>query len=222
MPAEAHRIRTGDEAQRRGFRDLVVRAQAGDREAMDEVLSALRPHLDHLARPYAPPVRPVESTADLLQESCLRAWRKIDSFRVGRNDEETFALFRAWVGQIVRRMGVDAQRASRRKCRRPSRRILSIGPVRSGDSATTSAAVDPPGRTDRPSAHARGSELDREIREALGRMPDPRDAAIVRMHAFEGLSLTRISQRLNLGYDMVREHYWAAIERLKRDLREWL
>ncbi len=40
-----------------GFNDLVRRAQDGDRAAMDRVLETLRPHLEHLARPYANPAK---------------------------------------------------------------------------------------------------------------------------------------------------------------------
>lgn len=98
-----------------GFQDLVRRAQDGDRAAMDRVLEILRPQLEPMARPYADPGRPVESTADLLQEACLRAWRKIDLFRQGEDDEETFRLFRAWIGQIVRRLSFTAGLAEGRE-----------------------------------------------------------------------------------------------------------
>lgn len=206
----------------RGFRGLLLQAQEGDRSAMDRVLSILRPHLEPLARVYAAPGRAAESTGDLLQEGCLRAWQKIGSFETADNDDETFAIFRAWMGQIVRRLGVDAQRARKRKRRSPSRRILSIGSSRSGDSTASVRGIDPPGPQHRPSAFARANELDREIRTALERMEDPRDAAIVRMHLFDGLPLSRISRELDLGYDLVRDHYWAAMARLRRDFRDWL
>ena len=91
-----------------GFEELVRRAQAGDREAMDRVLEMLRPYLSRIAGPYVNPLRPVDSTADLLQESCLRAWHKIGSFQGGKGDEHTFEMFRSWIGQIVRRLGKDA------------------------------------------------------------------------------------------------------------------
>ena len=206
----------------RGFRGLLLQAQDGDRGAMDRVLSILRPHLEPLARAYADPGRAAESTGDLLQEGCLRVWQKIGSFETAENDEETFALFRAWMGQIVRRLGVDAQRARKRKRRNPSRRILSIGSPRSGDSTGGVRGIDPPGPEHPPSAYARARELDEEIQAALERMSDPRDAAIVRMHLFDGLPLSRISEDLELGYDLVRDHYWASMERLRRDFREWL
>lgn len=189
---------------------------------MDDVLSYLRPHLEYLARPYANPQRPAESTSDLVQESCLRAWQRIGVFELAENDEETLALFRAWIGQILRRLGVDAHRAGNRQKRRPHGRTLPLHPRRGADATTTTHGSDPPARTHRPSAYARGRELDERTRAAIDRMPDSRDAAIVRMRVFEGLSIAQIARQLDLGYEMVRDHYWAGVDWLKRELRGFL
>lgn len=206
-----------------GFRALLLQAKEGDREAMDRVLSILGPQLEPLARAYADPHRAVESTGDLLQEGCLRAWQKIGSFQAAKNDEETFAVFRAWMAQILRRLGVDAQRARNRKRRSPPGKILSLGRSRAGATTVSAGAgIDPPGPQHRPSAFVRARELDERIRESLEGMADPRDAAIVRMHVFDGLPLSRISEELGLGYDLVRDHYWAAMARLRREFQDWL
>jgi RNA polymerase sigma factor (sigma-70 family) len=188
---------------------------------MDEVLSSLRPHLEYLARPFVNPQRPIQSTADLVQESCLRAWQKIGVFELAESDEETFALFRAWIGQILRRLGVDAQRARNRAKRRPPGRLLPIRHRPRGEATTVSVSSDPPARTPRPSAYARGRELDERTRAALRRMPSSTDATIVRMRIFEGLSIAQIARNLDLGYEMARDRYWAGVEWLKRELRSF-
>lgn len=203
-----------------GFQDLVERAQAGDRRAMDEVLSILRPHLESLARPYADPTRPVHSTSDLLQESCLRAWQKLDRFESGRNDEETFAMFRGWVGQIVRRLGMNARRALAAKGRSPPGRILRLGPV--GDEGTPQGGEHVlQSRTSTPSTYACADEMAHQIQAALDRLPDPTAARIVRMRFFEGLTVPQIAERLGLGSTEVRRRYRSARQLLHRDLGEW-
>ena len=202
-----------------GFQDLVRRAQAGDREAMDQVLSILRPHLERLASPYADPLRPVGSTADLLQESCLRAWTKLGSFQTGQDDEETFALFRAWVGQLVRRLGLNAQRDRKRQRRDPPKKILSLGARRSESPTTSGGGNDPPANDPSPTTLARGEEGARWVRAALEEIPDETDAAIVRLRFYEELTLKEISKRLNLGYDQVRGRFDAMVVRLQRDLK---
>lgn len=75
-----------------GFRALLLRAQAGDRGAMDEVLLLLRPHLDRIARPYAASARPVASTTDLVQDACLRTWKNLGRFETRENDESGFPI----------------------------------------------------------------------------------------------------------------------------------
>lgn len=203
-----------------GFQDLVERAQAGDRKAMDEVLSILRPHLEALARSYAEPTRPAQSTADLLQEACLRAWRKLDRFDTGEDDEETFAMFRAWVGQIVRRLGMNARRDLAAKGRSPPGQILRLGPE--GDDGKHQGGEHVlPSSTLTPSAYACADELAHRIEAALDELPDQGVARIVRMRFFDGLTIPEIAKRLGLSPDQVRERHRSAMRLLRRDLGEW-
>src|SRR6266540_1049936 len=73
------------------FHRLLRNAQNGDSRAMDEFLTALRPHLELVARNYADQSRVDESTSDLVQEAWLRAWRKLATFAGGEGDAETQA-----------------------------------------------------------------------------------------------------------------------------------
>ena len=149
-----------------GFQIIVKRAQDGDRSAMDEVLGALQSHIEPLARQYADPTKPVESTADLLQESCLRAWNKIGSFEGGSDDEETFHMFRAWIGQIVKRLGMDAKRDQGRQRRKPDAKLLRLDQPPPGESTEGAGGLDAPADVGSPSTIARGNELARVIGEA--------------------------------------------------------
>ena len=206
-----------------GFDDLVRKAQDGDRAAMDRVLDLLRPYLARLAQPFVDPGHPVQSTADLLQESCLRAWQKLESFQGGGNDEETFAMFRSWLGQIVRRLGVDSQRARNRQRRSPPNKVLSLRVSGPGDSTVSGRGRDgmPAAQEPTPSAYVRADERAQAVAAALDKMPDPTDAAIVRLHVFEGMMFSDIARRLGLGYDRVRARFAAVMRRLERELDGW-
>ena len=94
-----------------GFDNLVKQARAGDRDAMDKLLDALRPHMERIARKYADPGQGAESVSDLVQEAGLRAWQRLEQFRGGAGDAETLAMLRSWIAQIVRTIGINAREA---------------------------------------------------------------------------------------------------------------
>lgn len=187
---------------------------------MDRVLDMLRPQIEPIARQYADPARSSQSTADLLQESCLRAWNRIGSFQGGKNDHETFAMFRAWIGQIVRRLGMNAKRDLERQRRKPDGGFARLAETRPTDTGGR-GAIEPSGENPSPSAAARGAEFGRQIVDRLDGLPDRTNATIVKMHVFEGLSFTQISERLGMAYETARERYWATVNQLQLDLKDW-
>ena len=205
-----------------GFHDLARRARDGDREAMDHVLVRLRPYLGEIARTYADPARPVGSTTDLVQESCLRAWSKIGDFRGGEDDEETFALFRAWMGRIVRNLGLNSLRDLAAAKRDGGRRPLRLDPNLADPAGARLAVIDPPAPSEAPSSIVRSEERHERVRAAIAALPDELGAAIVRMHYFEGLRLFEIARRLDLGYDRVRDGFRGSMRILRKELRGWL
>lgn len=202
----------------KGFHDLVRRAQAGDRRAMDQVLETLRPHLERLAHAYANPARPVESTSDLVQKSCLRAWQGMEDFEGGKDDEQTFGMFRAWIGRIVRNLGLNSQRDLQAERRRPAKKILAVGAKKQGQTTRHGGGLDPPAPDPTPSAQVRGIERAQQVRDALAGLSDQMAAGIVRMHFFEGLPLREIAERLGLTHNQVRDRYRASMRRLEEYL----
>jgi RNA polymerase sigma factor (sigma-70 family) len=206
----------------KGFHDLVRRAKAGDRKAMDEVLERLTPQLTKMARPYADPARRVGSTQDLLQDSCLRAWLKLDSFEGGSGDEETFAMFRAWIGQIVKRLGINAERDRKRQRRMPDKGFIPLGAPLPGQATSDGGVVDPLAREGTPSEYARADERAEKIQAALEKVEDETGASIVRQRFFEGRTLREIAERLDMDVGRVRERYRTVMRSLERDLGAWL
>ena len=218
MPSRA------ENAERQGFQGLVQAARGGDRSAMDRVLEIMRPHLESLARMYSDPRRPSESSNDLLQETCVRAWKKIDTFQGADNDEETFAMFRVWMGQIVRRPGMNAARDGATGGRIPPDKLKRLGTAGGNSTAggRGGAGQAIPATTKTPSAHVSATEMARHIRQALDALEDETAASIVRMRYFDGLTIPQIADQMDMTPVRVRERYRSAMRRLKRDLGEWL
>ncbi|MCZ6690912.1 MAG: sigma-70 family RNA polymerase sigma factor [Planctomycetota bacterium] len=206
----------------KGFQELVRRAQEGDRQAMDRVLETLGPYLEKIARSYADPVRPVVSTQDLLQDGCLRAWNNLGSFEGGDNDERTFEMFRAWIGQIVRRLGRNAARDRNTLRQGGRKKLLSLDQEMRADSTTSGPRLNPPSLEPTPSANLRTEERFQRINAALENLGNDSDAAIVRMHFFDGLTLPMVAERLDLEYDYVRERCRVTMRRLEKELKGWL
>src|SRR5271165_2323644 len=93
-----------------GFHDLLARARSGDRAATDELLALIHPWLEQIARNHAHPHNPDGSVSDLVQEAWLRAWQKLDQFQGADDEAQAVAMFRAWLGRIVARLGLNAAR----------------------------------------------------------------------------------------------------------------
>ena len=196
-----------------GFDQLVRQAQGGDKQAMDRILEIHRPYLENLARICSDPAIPPE---DLLQEARLQAWRKIGSFRGGRDDEETFWTFRAWICQIVKHLGLNARRNGGRQMRSPPGRIVPL--EGSATTADTDGKANAVARDPSPSACAREAERARKVQEELENLPDRTNADIFRMRFRGGLSLRKIAERLGLEYDEVKNRYRATTRLLEGKL----
>ncbi len=188
---------------------------------MDRVLLVLRPQLEILAHSYSDSSQRVVSTADLLQESCIRAWENLPGFRGGENDEETFAMFRAWIGQIVRRVGLNSRRDSRRNRRSPSKPIVSLGSPVPTDTPGPPQKAEALAKDPTPSECIRAEEMARMVRAAVDALPNKMDAAIIRMRFFQGMKIEDVCGQLGLGYDAVRNRYRAASRELQGKLREF-
>jgi RNA polymerase sigma-70 factor (ECF subfamily) len=204
--------------QAEGFHDLVRRAQAGDRAATNELLAAVRPHLMILAREFADPRNPDSSVSDLVQEVELNAWQKLGQFCGASSDDETLAMFRGWIGQMVHNLGLNHERDRNAQKRRPPQPLLRIQTHASSTSTSDPERKEPAARDMSPSKAARDAEQSHAVREALGRLHDATDQEIIRLRFFEGHSLRQIAERLSLTYDQVRSRYNQGMRQLERDL----
>lgn len=207
-----------------GFRNLLVRAQQGDRAAIDALLEVIRPWLWRTARGFADPERPDESTADLAQAAWLRAWQSLGQFQGPgegeTGDAQTLAMFRAWVLQIVRRLGMNNVRDRQAEHRRPPGRLERLDAALPGSSTASWGHSQPETAEPSPSAHAEAAERAERVRAALNRLDDHEDRQIVHLRFVEGLSLRQIAARLSRNHEHVRQRFHAALRLLERDLED--
>ena len=90
---------------------LPRRAQSGDHDALETLLDRYRPRLQRWARGRLPAwARDLADTQDLVQETLIQAFKKVEGFDV-RGD----GAFQAWLRQILlNRIRQEIRRASRR------------------------------------------------------------------------------------------------------------
>jgi RNA polymerase sigma factor (sigma-70 family) len=199
------------------FHETLQKAQAGDKQATYELLEIVRPHLERLAHGYADPNQACETTSDLVQEAWLRAWQSLDQFEGGEGAEETLLKFRAWVGRIVHRLGLNQQRDQRAKIRRPEGR--AVLPLH-GNPLTGLAGPDPvpAGDGPTPSACVMADEDVAQVQAAIAKLPSAEQRSVIQLRFFEGLSLRQAALRLGITYDTARERYERALALLEREL----
>lgn len=184
---------------------------------MNELMAALRPHLERTARELADPNQPGETASDIVQEAGLRAWQGLHQFRGGDSDPQTRALFLAWNAQIVRNVALLAKRARKAQRRKaPQGRLI---PIATGSGSGPARDLVPPAVGPTPSAPARAAEQAQSIQAALDSLVDPTVREILRLCFFEGLQFPQIAARTGLTYDQVRERYHAGLRKLERSLK---
>ncbi len=136
------------------FHDLVRRARADDPQAREQLLEAVRPYLAELARDFADPGHPEESVSDLVQDASVRVWQKLGQFQGAGDDQQTLAMFRAWAGQIVRNLGVSAQRHRNAQRRHPQGKMINLAAPNPQESSSGGEGIDVAGREASPSSNA--------------------------------------------------------------------
>jgi RNA polymerase sigma-70 factor, ECF subfamily len=203
-----------------GFQDLLRRARDGDPAAVDRLLVLVRPHLERVSRSCRGGDGAAQSVSDLVQESWMRAWGRLDQFAGGRDDAESLAMFRGWASRIARNVCLQTRRNSRRKKRLcPRGRLVRLGGGGSEARWGSSAGRHPAALGSTPSAGVAREEEARGVRRALDGLPDPDVREVVRLRFFEGLSLAEIAPRLGLSYDQARDRFHRGMARLGAEIR---
>ena len=176
---------------------LVARAQAGDREAFEQLV---RRHAD---RVYAVARRlglPSDAAEEVTQEAFLRAWRGIASFRGD-------ARFFTWLYRIA------VNEAKRRLEREPARTL-----VRSLDDEV---AVQPPDMREEPYTRLAYAELRQALAAAVLALPLKYRAPLI-LRDVKGLSTADAAAVLGLGEAALKSRLHRARAAIRGALQERL
>lgn len=135
--------------------------------------------------------RNIEDADDLVQETFLRAWTNLSSFR----DETRFG---GWLFRILGNLAAD-------RGRRSGREVLG------GEEVFAAQAAPGPS----PETRVLSAELARAVRDEIAAIPEGRKREVFLMRFVEGLPLQEIADRLGVHTGTVKVHLF----RLSRDLR---
>lgn len=169
-------------------RELIRRAQAGDKAAYEQLVG---PHLDRFYGLAYQLMRNQDDAADVVQEALIKAYRSLGSFR-GEAD------FITWVTRILRNTVLDELK---RAVRRHEEAVEVL-----------------PESLDRSlEARAEQKELSQIVHEAIGQLsPKLREPLV--MYDIEGFAYEEISQVLGLNIGTVKSRLNRARESLRQKL----
>jgi len=165
--------------------ELIARYARGDERAAAELVHR---HTAPLARFLVVQGAPDEELDDLVQDSFVKAFRALGSYRGG-------ASFRTWLLTIGSNLLKDRRRQWRR------RQVVELAPEVADPSA------DPVGDAD-------ASWVMERMSEGLGQLTrSQRDVFLLR--AQQGTDYTEIARALDMSEGAARVHYHHAVKRLK-------
>jgi RNA polymerase sigma-70 factor (ECF subfamily) len=165
------------------------------------------PHLDALYRFAFRMAGNVEIARDLVQETCLKAYRFRESFQSGTN-------YRAWLFKIMMNTWIDEHR------RRTEPIVLDIEAFLKAEDAGT-ARLDNPAPARDPESELMDKAFQRDASRAIKRLsPDIR--AVVALAVFEERTYAEIAEILNCPLGTVRSRLSRGRQQLRADLRAYL
>ena len=188
--------------------DLTARAVTGDEDAIIRLLWC---HYDRLAAHIAPQLpeslRGAVGVEDILQETFIKAWRAIGSFKAqGANS------FFAWLAQIAKNTLLDNIKAQRRVKRGRKRIVADRSP---SSVATLLEVLACDERT--PSRVVRRREVEQALRVALAGLKNEYRQAL-QLRYMEGLPVDVAAARMNRTEGALHMLCHRAIEKLRKTM----
>jgi RNA polymerase sigma factor (sigma-70 family) len=203
-----------------GIHELIVRAKAGDTDAWQSLHDMVCPYLISQAQRVLGPAWPQQSVSDLTQETWQRVWTKIESFRGGEDDDQTAALFRAWLCQTMTRIDSNRKRAERAQRRKLPPGTFSLDAARPDHSADGRVGFEPIADLSSVSAKLRREEDQARIEHVLSKLDDPADRELLQLCFFEKRSIRQIAKDRGVSPHTIGSRLKSILERLAQDLRD--
>lgn len=181
-----------EELDRHQLRPLLERVSRGDRDALNELFTRLRPYLHALVRQTLGPEW--KDASDIVQSSLRRINENFDHLL---SDDPTVPHLLAWIKKIVRNRAIDE---ARRRAGAATGQDSILDNVAQSVSAQTAAERD-------------GRAL--AVMSALQQLPE-RQRQVVELHYFDRLRDEEISNRLGGSVAAIRVLRCRALKQLRR------
>jgi len=176
--------------------ELVEKAQAGDAQAFGDLVEMHRGRLQSFVeRRLGNRLRERVEVEDVVQETLLKAWEAIATFRW-----EGEGSFRRWLCGIVENVILHQVRLSLRGEK------LSI-------------EGEPAAALDSPSKALRKEERFERLEEALRKL-SPEHGEVIRLVRLEGLPVKEVARRMHRTPGAVAQLLWRAMQKLKATFGE--
>lgn len=184
---------------------LVARALAGDRGAFGDLIDTHKRTVFNICFSH---LRDKDEAMDLVQDTFLKAFTKLDSFQEGSN-------FKAWICRIAANASID--RIRRRKTRQASELDdrIGVGALAEGKMP----AVSTYGRTS-PLRETELAHMGRKLQEALDKLPENMRQCVL-LCDVHGYSYQEIAEELDIPKGTVMSRLFYARKRLQADLEEF-
>ena len=183
--------------------EIVSRARSGDMAAFEELY---RSHQAGIFTFIRSQVRHREITADLTQETFVRAWESLPRLREP-------GAFRGWLHRIAANLVRDEVKSGRSRLEVTESTLL-------GDSETPQQEAPAP-ESDGPEQRLVDGEMSRHIWAALEELSEEHRAAVV-MHHMEGMSVEEIAQAMGVRPGTIMSRLSRAREALRNRLSRYV
>jgi RNA polymerase sigma-70 factor (ECF subfamily) len=171
---------------------LLERVRRGDREAFMTLVQRYQQKVFVMSYSI---LRNKEDALDVVQETFLRLYRKIDTYRPGNN-------FQGWLLQIAKNLSIDYYRKHTEKRREwEDPRAVDDLPLASGDHE----------------AAERSSDLRGIITRCVERLAERQKMVFIMRH-YNGLQFNEISETLRISTGTAKSLHFKAVQ----NLRKWL
>lgn len=176
--------------------DLVRRAQAGDRDALTQIIIGQQHYVYSVAMSV---LKNPEDAADLTQEAFIRLVRALPQY----NGESRFTT---WLYRMVINLGRD-------ELRRRGRQVPIMMPATDEDEFDPMAGVADDDRWSDPALALDSQEARGEVRRALDQLEE-HYRLVLTLYYFDDMKYTDIAELLDMPLNTVKSHIRRGKERL--------
>ena len=184
---------------------LIRAAQAGNNAAFDELVRAYDQSVLRLAMNL---LRSPEDARDVYQETFLRVYRNLESFRFD-------CSFHTWIYRIATNLCLDQLR--KRKIRKEEPTVLATA---DGTLDRMDSVQEERGDSD-PQRHLFSGEVRRKVKETLAQLT-PRERMVFELRHYEGLKLRRIGEVLGTTEEAAKNCLFRATQKMRVALGDFV